>query len=55
MICSAVLILIAGALLIKVVALSVLVSVLALSLKVVTGFIAAIGIFMHWRESRCWK
>ncbi len=48
-------ILIAGALLIKLGALSVLVTVLAVSLKVAIGIIAAIGIFMIWVESRCQK
>ena len=55
MIWITILILIAGAALIKLGALSVIVSVLALSLKVVIGLVAAIGIFMIWVESRCRK
>ena len=55
MIWITILILIAGAVLIKLGALSVIVSVLAMSLKVVIGCIAAIGIFMIWVESRCRK
>jgi len=45
-------ILIAGAALIKLGALTVLLTVLVVSLKVVIGLIAAIGIFMLWAESR---
>ena len=45
-------ILIAGAQLIRLGALSVLVNILVFSLKVVAGFIAAIRIFMHWGEEQ---
>jgi hypothetical protein len=55
MIWSTILTLVAGAALIKLGALSVIVSVLALSLKVVIGLVAAIGLFMIWVESRCRK
>ena len=55
MIWITVLTLISGAALIKLGALSVRDSVLALSLKVVSDFIVAIGIFMIWAESRCRK
>ena len=47
-----ILILIAGALLIKLGALSVLVTVLAVSLKVVIGLIAGIGLLMLWIQSK---
>lgn len=47
-----ILIIIAGVLLIKLGALSVLVTVLAVSLKVVIGFIAFLGLLMIWIQSR---
>ena len=47
-----ILILIAGALLVKLGALSVLVTVLAVSLKVVIGFIAFLGLLMIWIECK---
>ena len=52
MIWITILILIAGAALIKFGALSVLVTVLAVSLKVVIGIIAGIGLLMIWIESK---
>ena len=47
-----IIIIIAGALLIKLGALSVLVTVLAESLKIVIGFIAFLGLLMPWLENR---
>jgi MFS superfamily sulfate permease-like transporter len=47
-----IILIIAGALLIKLGALSVLVSVLAFSLKAVIGLVAALGLFMLWLENR---
>ena len=47
-----ILVIIAGALLIKLGALSVLVTVLAVSLKVAIGFIAAIGLLMIYIQNR---
>lgn len=47
-----ILIIIAGALLIKLGALSVLVTVLAVSLKAVIGLVTALGLFMIWIQSR---
>ena len=47
-----ILIIIAGALLIKLGALSVLVSVLAFSLKAVIGLVAGIGLLMIWIQSK---
>ena len=49
------LIIIAGALLIKLGALSVLVTILAVSLKVVIGFIAFLGLLMLWIQNRSHK
>ena len=47
-----ILIIIAGAVLIKLGALSVLLTVLAVSLKIVIGLIAGIGLLMIWIENR---
>lgn len=52
MIWITILILFAGAVLIKLGALSVLVNVLALSLKAVIGLVAALGLFILWLENR---
>lgn len=47
-----ILIIIAGALLIKLGALSVLVTVLAVSLKAVIGLVAGIGLLMLWIQHK---
>ena len=47
-----ILIIIAGAVMVKLGALSAIVTVLAVSLKVVIGLIAGIGLLMIWIENR---
>jgi hypothetical protein len=50
-----ILMIIAGALLIKLGALSVMVTVLAVSFKVVIGLIAGLGLLMLWIQNRSTK